>query len=178
MIVREPNVVQALEALALSILDVLDLVADVVRLHGHREAQVKSFQSPANIPNEPYSPTQPKSVGMPQIGAQHLTESDMWGATPYDQLLCRIDFKSMRYDGLYTAPGTDKSLSFPGSLGGMNWGSISTDPVHGFIFVNDMRLGLWVQMIAAPAEAPKAPPTGASAGEALNTGMGAGASLQ
>ncbi|MCF4998598.1 membrane-bound PQQ-dependent dehydrogenase, glucose/quinate/shikimate family [Pseudomonas syringae] len=128
---------------------------------------------PGDIPNEPYSPTQPKSVGMPQIGAQHLTESDMWGATPYDQLLCRIDFKSMRYDGLYTAPGTDKSLSFPGSLGGMNWGSISTDPVHGFIFVNDMRLGLWIQMITAPTEAPKAPPTGGSAGEALNTGMGA-----
>ncbi|MGL4271182.1 MAG: PQQ-binding-like beta-propeller repeat protein, partial [Pseudomonas paracarnis] len=41
----------------------------------------------ANIPNEPYSLTQPKSVGMPQIGAQTLTESDMWGATPYDQLL-------------------------------------------------------------------------------------------
>lgn len=36
---------------------------------------------PSNIPNEPYSPTQPKSVGMPQIGAQTLTESDMWGAT-------------------------------------------------------------------------------------------------
>ncbi|WP_116668387.1 PQQ-binding-like beta-propeller repeat protein, partial [Pseudomonas sp. GL93] len=107
----------------------------------------------ANIPNEPYSLTQPKSVGMPQIGAQTLTESDMWGATPYDQLLCRIDFKGMRYDGLYTAPGTDKSLSFPGSLGGMNWGSISTDPVHGFIFVNDMRLGLWIQRIPSQNKA-------------------------
>ena len=123
---------------------------------------------PGNIPNEPYSPTQPKSVGMPQIGAQTLTESDMWGATPYDQLLCRIDFKQMRYDGLYTAPGTDKSLSFPGSLGGMNWGSISTDPVHGFIFVNDMRLGLWIQMVPAQKNA-----KASSGGEALNTGMGA-----
>ena len=122
----------------------------------------------ANIPNEPYSPTQPKSLGMPQIGAQTLTESDMWGATPYDQLLCRIDFKGMRYDGLYTAPGTDKSLSFPGSLGGMNWGSISTDPVHGFIFVNDMRLGLWIQMVPSQNKAQSA-----SGGEALNTGMGA-----
>jgi len=122
----------------------------------------------ANIPNEPYSPTQPKSLGMPQIGAQTLTESDMWGATPYDQLLCRIDFKGMRYDGLYTAPGTDKSLSFPGSLGGMNWGSISTDPVHGFIFVNDMRLGLWIQMIPSQNKA-----QATSGGEALNTGMGA-----
>lgn len=121
-----------------------------------------------NIPNEPYSPTQPKSVGMPQIGAQQLTESDMWGATPYDQLLCRIDFKGMRYDGLYTAPGTDKSLSFPGSLGGLNWGGLSTDPVHGFIFVNDMRLGLWVQMIPAQKDAKTS-----SGGEAINTGMGA-----
>ncbi|PHX35387.1 quinate dehydrogenase, partial [Pseudomonas sp. NZIPFR-PS2] len=122
----------------------------------------------ANIPNEPYSPTQPKSVGMPQIGAQTLTESDMWGATPFDQLLCRIDFKGMRYEGLYTAPGTDKSLSFPGSLGGMNWGSISTDPVHGFIFVNDMRLGLWIQMVPSQNKA-----QASSGGEALNTGMGA-----
>jgi len=123
---------------------------------------------PSNIPNEPYSPTQPKSVGMPQIGAQTLTESDMWGATPFDQLLCRISFKKMRYDGLYTAPGTDVSLSFPGSLGGMNWGSLSTDPVHGFIFVNDMRLGLWSQMVPQQKDA-----KASSGGEALNTGMGA-----
>ncbi len=34
-----------------------------------KEVPVKA----ANIPNEPYSPTQPKSVGMPQIGAQTLT---------------------------------------------------------------------------------------------------------
>lgn len=122
----------------------------------------------SNIPNEPYSPTQPKSVGMPQIGAQTLTESDMWGATPFDQMLCRISFKKMRYEGLYTAPGTDVSLSFPGSLGGMNWGSLSTDPVHGFIFVNDMRLGLWVQMVPQEKDA-----KASSGGEALNTGMGA-----
>ncbi|MGE6322631.1 glucose/quinate/shikimate family membrane-bound PQQ-dependent dehydrogenase [Pseudomonas oryzihabitans] len=123
---------------------------------------------PSNIPNEPYSPTQPLSVGMPQIGAQRLRESDMWGATPFDQLLCRIAFKQMRYDGLYTAPGTDISLSFPGSLGGMNWGSLSTDPVHGFIFVNDMRLGLWSQMVPQVKDA-----KAATGGEALNTGMGA-----
>jgi len=125
---------------------------------------------PADIAGEPYSPTQPRSVGMPQIGAQTLTESDMWGATPFDQLLCRITFKKMRYEGLYTAPGTDISLSFPGSLGGMNWGGISVDPVHGFIFVNDMRLGLWIQMV--PQQSQAAQPA-AAGGEAVNTGMGA-----
>ena len=121
------------------------------------------------IPNEQYSATQPFSVGMPTIGADKLKESDMWGATPFDQLACRIGFKSMRYDGLFTAPDTDVSLSFPGSLGGMNWGSLSTDPNHHVIFVNDMRLGLWVQMI--PQKTDSAPAS--NGGEAVNTGMGA-----
>lgn len=122
----------------------------------------------SDIAREQYAFTQPLSVGMPQIGTRHLTESDMWGATPIDQMLCRIAFKQMRYEGLYTAPGTDVSLSFPGSLGGMNWGGLSTDPVNGYIFANDMRLGLWVQMIPSAN-------TGAAAGggEAINTGMGA-----
>jgi len=122
---------------------------------------------PGNIPNEPYAPTQHLSVGMPQIGAQTLTENHMWGATPFDQLLCRIAFKSMRYDGVYTVPGTDMALNFPGSLGGMNWGGLSTDPVTNTIFVNDMRLGLWIQMVeAAPTKAVS------SGGESVNTGMG------
>jgi len=123
----------------------------------------------ADIKNEQYAPTQPFSVGMPQIGAQTLAESDMWGATPFDQLLCRISFKSMRYDGLFTVPGTDVSLSFPGSLGGLNWGGLSLDPNHKVAFVNDMRLGLWVQMI--PQDTDKA--AAGNGGEAVNTGMGA-----
>ena len=123
----------------------------------------------AGIFQEQYSATQPFSSGMPQIGADTLTESDMWGATPFDQLACRISFKSMRYEGLFTAPGTDVSLSFPGSLGGMNWGSLSTDPNHNVIFVNDMRLGLWVQMIPQKADSGPA----SNGGEAVNAGMGA-----
>lgn len=125
---------------------------------------------PADIPGEEYSATQPRSVEMPQIGNQTLTESDMWGATPFDQLMCRINFKSMRYEGLFTAPGTDKSLSFPGSLGGMNWGSIAFDPTHQYMFVNDMRLGLWIQLVA---QTPEDLAIEANGGEKVNTGMGA-----
>ena len=107
-----------------------------------------------NIEGETYSPTQPFSVGMPAIGADDLKESDMWGATPFDQLLCRIHFKSKRYTGLFTPPGTDASLNLPGSLGGMNWGGLSLDPVNQLLFINDMRVGLEVQLIKAdPADA-------------------------
>ncbi|ROL68113.1 pyrroloquinoline quinone-dependent dehydrogenase [Pseudomonas protegens] len=100
-----------------------------------------------NVPGERYSPTQPFSVEMPSIGNQTLTESDMWGATPFDQLMCRIQFKGMRHDGVYTPPGLDHALQFPGSLGGMNWGSVSVDPTSNYMFVNDMRLGLANYMI-------------------------------
>lgn len=123
-----------------------------------------------HIPNEQYTKTQPHSTEMPQIGNQTLKESDMWGATPFDQLVCRIAFKGMRYDGLFTVPDTDKSLSFPGSLGGMNWGSMSFDPNNQYMFVNDMRLGLWIQMIPADT---KNISRGSNGGEAINTGMGA-----
>ncbi|MEJ5152805.1 membrane-bound PQQ-dependent dehydrogenase, glucose/quinate/shikimate family [Comamonas sp. MYb396] len=122
---------------------------------------------PAGIAGEKYAATQRVSVGMPQIGTKTLTEADMWGATPLDQLVCRIKFKSMRYEGLFTAPSTDVSLSFPGSLGGMNWGGISADPNNHLIFVNDMRLGLWVQMMPQQAKA-----TLSDGGEQPNTGMG------
>lgn len=140
------------------------------RMTGKPLTRVEEQEIPQGfIPNEQYTRTQPRSVGMPQIGNQTLTESDMWGATPFDQLMCRISFKSMRYDGLFTVPGTDLSLSFPGSLGGLNWGGISVDPNNRYLFVNDMRLGLWVQMI--PADTKKA--EASNGGEAINTGMGA-----
>ncbi len=42
---------------------------------------------------ERLSTTQPFSTGMPQLGVEPLTEKSMWGVTPFDQLMCRIDFK-------------------------------------------------------------------------------------
>ncbi len=100
-----------------------------------------------NVEGERYSPTQPYSVGMPVIGGKTLTEADMWGATPFDQLMCRIQFKGMRHEGIFTPPGLDRALQMPGSLGGMNWGSVSIDPTTSLMYVNDMRLGLANYMI-------------------------------
>lgn len=94
---------------------------------------------------ERYSPTQPFSA-MPTIGTQDLDEASMWGATPLDQLWCRINFKKMRFEGPFTPPGEDVSLQWPGSLGGMNWGSTAIDLKSGYLIVNDMRLGLWTRL--------------------------------
>lgn len=156
---KVPAVVVATKAGQIFVLD---------RLSGEPLTRVEEHEvQPASIAKEDYAKTQPVSVGMPQIGTQTLTESDMWGATLFDQLLCRIDFKGMRYEGLFTAPDLDTSLTFPGSLGGMNWGGISHDPNNDLIFVNDMRLGLWVRMMPQQAGAQVS-----DGGEAPNAGMG------
>lgn len=109
-----------------------------------------------NVEGERYSKTQPFSVGMPSVGNQTLKESDMWGATPFDQLWCRIEFASMDYNGLFTPPGMNKTLQWPGSLGGMNWGSVSVDPTTDYMFINDMRIGLVNWMIPRKDISPNA----------------------
>ncbi|EED66879.1 membrane-bound PQQ-dependent dehydrogenase, glucose/quinate/shikimate family [Comamonas testosteroni] len=119
------------------------------RESGEPLAEVQELPVPqGHVPGERYAPTQPHSTGMPNIGNQTFKESDMWGATPFDQLLCRIAFKDMQHQGVFTPPGMGPTLQFPGSLGGMNWGSVSIDPISQTMFVNDMRLGLANYMIA------------------------------
>jgi quinate dehydrogenase (quinone) len=92
-------------------------------------------------PGEWLSKTQPYSVEMPTVGVERLTEAKMWGATPLDQLACRIIFKCLRYDGDFTPPGGETpSLQFPGNAGGMNWGSGAYDPRRGLLIVSDVRM--------------------------------------
>jgi quinate dehydrogenase (quinone) len=87
------------------------------------------------------SPTQPYSA-MPTIGAPRLTEAMMWGATPLDQLACRIAFKRLRYEGDFTPPGPGgrPALQYPGNGGGMNWGSGAYDARRGLLIVTDLRI--------------------------------------
>lgn len=95
------------------------------------------------------SPTQPFSVGMPYIGKRRLDESDMWGGTVFDQLLCRIEYKSMHYDGPFTPLNTEKTLFNPGNFGGMNWGGVSINEETGMMIVNDIRIPLVAQLLPA-----------------------------
>ena len=92
------------------------------------------------VPEERLSPTQPYSVDMPAIGAERLAERNAWGMTTLDQLWCRISFRQHRYDGEFTPIGLDPSLQYPGALGGLNWGSVSVDPLNHIAFMNDLRM--------------------------------------
>jgi quinoprotein glucose dehydrogenase len=65
-----------------------------------------------------------------------VREADMWGATMFDQLACRILFKRMRYEGPFTPPSTQGTLVFPGNFGVMDWGGMAIDPVRQVAFAN------------------------------------------
>lgn len=58
----------------------------------------------------------------------------MWGATPLDQMMCRIQFKSLRYEGQYTPPSEQGTLVYPGNFGVFNWGSVAVDPKRQVMF--------------------------------------------
>ena len=93
------------------------------------------------------SPTQPVSVGMPQIGTEPLTEASMWGGSFFDQLYCRIKFREARYEGPYTPLTTDPTIIYPGYYGGMNWGGVSVDEDKGVLVINDIRMPQVVTLV-------------------------------
>lgn len=105
----------------------------------------------SHVAGERLSVTQPFSAGMPGFSRTHLTESMMWGATPIDQLLCRIKFRQSRYEGQYTPPGRDWSLQYPGNVGGMNRGGVSVDPERGLMVVDWVRLPIRVKLTSRRA---------------------------
>lgn len=79
-----------------------------------------------------------------------LTGRDMWGATLFDQLACRIAFQRLRYEGRYTPPSEQGSLIYPGNFGVFNWGGISVDPVRQIAFATPTYLAFKSQLVRRP----------------------------
>ena len=82
------------------------------------------------------SPTQPFST-YHTLRPANLTEKDMWGLSPIDQMMCRIQFRKARYEGPYTPPEVGRSnIQWPGYNGGSDWGSVAIDPRRGIVIAN------------------------------------------
>ena len=93
-----------------------------------------------HLPGERYSPTQPYVTGFASFAPPPLTEASMWGATPLDQMWCRIRFRSLDYKGDFTPPSTRGMLQWPGTFGVLNWGSVSIDPDRQLMLVNSAAI--------------------------------------
>lgn len=137
------------------------------------EVAEKPVTQEGAVPEETLSPTQPYSVGMPTVGAERLDERRMWGMTMFDQLLCRIEFRTLRYDGDFTPPGLQRAIEHPGNVGGLNWGSVSVDTANQRVFLNDIRVPSVFQLVPRddyPAFAKKYPPVSDGHGPSTQAG--------
>ncbi|HET6525155.1 membrane-bound PQQ-dependent dehydrogenase, glucose/quinate/shikimate family [Sphingopyxis sp.] len=99
------------------------------------------------VDGERLSPTQPFSA-IASLAGPPLSEAAMWGLTPLDQLWCRIKFREARYDGIFTPPGLTPSITYPGYLGGTNWGGLTVDARTGRLIVNMSHVPNYTQLIA------------------------------
>jgi quinoprotein glucose dehydrogenase len=102
----------------------------------------------SSIPGEQTSPTQPFS-SLPPLAplSPQLQESSAWHRSPADTRLCQNKLAALRYDGIYTPPGVDRSLLYPGSLGGVNWGSLALDPATGVLYANVNRVPFAIRLL-------------------------------
>ncbi len=118
------------------------------------------------------TPTQPFSL-FHTLAKPALTERDMWGMSPLDQLVCRIQFRRAEYRGMYTPPTSDRRwIQYPGYNGGSDWGGIAVDPVRGVIVANYNDMPNYNRLVPrAEADAKGWTPRG----EARGGDMGSGA---
>jgi len=103
-----------------------------------RVAEKPAPQGP--IAGDYLSKTQPYSVGMPSLAPADLAANHIWGATPFDQLYCRIDFARYRYFGQFTPPATTPSIIYPAADGIVDWGGITIDPERKLLIANSSYL--------------------------------------
>ena len=116
------------------------------RRTGQPVLPVHELAAPAStLPGETASLTQPASAlsFMPPP----LTGKDMWGATPWDQLSCRIQLQSIVDEGPYTPPATRRTLIYPGNLGVFNWGGVAVDPLRQILVGTPAHLAFTYQLV-------------------------------
>jgi len=105
----------------------------------------KAVPTAPALPGERLSPTQPYSVGMPSLAPADLSARDTWGATPIDQLWCRIQFRRAHYSGQYTPPALGTGIAYPAFDGVVDWYGASIDPVHRLLIANTSYIPFMVE---------------------------------
>jgi quinoprotein glucose dehydrogenase len=88
------------------------------------------------LPGDKLSSTQPMVEGFPSLAPDNLSEKGTWGALPFDQLMCRIQFRRARYEGQYTPPSPGMTLAYPAFDGIVDWYGATVDPVHDVLIAN------------------------------------------
>ncbi|MDQ3651464.1 MAG: pyrroloquinoline quinone-dependent dehydrogenase [Acidobacteriota bacterium] len=109
----------------------------------------------SKVPGESSWPTQPFPLKPPPlVRHQPLTRNEVSTVTPELNKYCAELFAQAKSGGIYTPPGPDLTLWFPGTLGGATWSGASFDPASQYLYVNVNEIGAIGMMKAQAADAP------------------------
>ena len=100
----------------------------------------------SDIPGEDAAPSQPIPAWSAMV-PQKLTAADAWGPTPEMRKWCQGKIESYRNEGLFTPPTIKGTISFPGNIGGVNWGGAAWDPVRNILIANTNRVAAVAKLI-------------------------------
>jgi quinoprotein glucose dehydrogenase len=119
----------------------------------HRETGVPLFPveeravPKSTVPGEEASPTQPFPVRPRPLVPARLAADDAWGMDAGERDACRARIARLRSEGIFTPPSLEGTVIFPGYAGGMNWSSVSHDPVRGLVIANTNRVAFAVTLV-------------------------------
>jgi quinoprotein glucose dehydrogenase len=115
------------------------------RLTGKPVFGVEERPAPkSDVPGEETSPTQPSPLLPARPDVERM---EPWGATPDDKAWCEAAISKLRYDGLFTPPGLQGSLLYPGNIGGIAWGGVAFDAKSATLIVPYNRLAAVARLV-------------------------------
>jgi quinoprotein glucose dehydrogenase len=91
----------------------------------------------SDMPGEHASPTQPFPTAPPPFAVLKFTADDLnpYILTPEERAHWKQVVDSARNEGIFTPPSMRDTIQMPGNQGGSNWGTTSSNPTNGMVFV-------------------------------------------
>lgn len=94
----------------------------------------------SNLPGEVAYATQPFPTKPKAFVKQFMTEEDLTNYSPENHEAILKKFRSVRYEGLFTPPDLNGTLSLPATRGGINWGGAAFDPNTNYLYLRGHNL--------------------------------------
>jgi len=142
-----PNTKQATPAIAVT--TKMGMIFLLDRRTGKPLVPVEERPVPQDgAPGEQLSPTQPFQQ-IPSLSPLRMPElaQSTYHRSAADEEICRKQFASLRYDGIYTPPTLRGSIAYPGNLGGVNWGGAALDPATGILYAGTNRIASATRLV-------------------------------
>lgn len=101
----------------------------------------------SDVPGEHAAATQPFPRWPPPLSPRSLRPEDAWGLTFWDRGACADRIAGLRSEGIFTPPSLQGSVLFPGTAGGVNWGSVAIDPGRRILVTSTSNIANVVRLV-------------------------------